>query len=209
MAVPHDIGRLERIRHVTAHYLDYQGLYMLLLGLFALNLLLLRTGSPVPLMIGVPVIVALGLGVRAYYHRRFGRVRPTIVPARLSGYVLVCVAFLVLPAAVAATSARVGATGEYVGAGGLVFAALFLVLASTNWRLKAHYLLAAIVIGAASLLPLGPLMPSGLHPFGFGSVGVLLVVFAAVAVVGGLIDHRTLVRALPPVTDAVTENGTD
>ncbi|GAA1083763.1 hypothetical protein [Nocardiopsis metallicus] len=208
MTVPYDFERLERVRHVTAYYVDYQGLYMLVVALFALNLLLVRGGSLEPLIIGLPLLVALGFLVRWYYRWRFGQVRALFDPGRISAYVLLPFGLLILSMAGGTLSAQAGWTYGPLGIGGLVFTLLFVLLACPHWRMRAHYLVAAAAVGLASLLPLGMLLPSGVHPLSYAATDTLLVTLAAVLCVGGLLDHRTLVRTLPPVTDAATENGT-
>ncbi|WP_017581880.1 hypothetical protein [Nocardiopsis valliformis] len=209
MTVPHDFDRLERVRHVTANYVDYQGFYMLVVALFALNLVLLRGGSLEPLIIGLPLLAALGFLVRWYYRRRFGHVRALFPPSRISAYALLPFGLVMLSMAGGVLTAQMGWSYGPLGVGGLVFALLFVLLAYPHWRMRAHYLVAAAAVGLASLLPLGMLLPSGVHPLSYAATDTLLVTLAAVLCVGGLLDHRTLARTLPPVTDAVTENGTD
>jgi uncharacterized membrane protein len=181
---------------------------MLVVALFALNLLLLRGGSLEPLIIGLPLLVALGFLVRRYYRRRFGHVQALFKPERISVYALLPFGFVILSMTGGVLTAQAGWIDGPLGAGGLVFALLFVLLACPRWRMRAHYLVAAAAVGLASLLPLGTLLPSGVHPLSYAATDTLLVTFAAVLCVGGLLDHRTLVRTLPPVTDAATENGT-
>lgn len=209
MTVPHDLERLERVRKVTANYRDYQGLHQLPVALFGLILIFSRGGNLEPLFIGLLVFFGLNALVRRYYRRRFGHVQALSSPGRTAAYVLVPGSLIVLVVAAGALSASMGWGDGPLGSAGLVFTVLFVMLAYPHWRMRAHYLAAAAVVGLASLLPLGMLMPSGVHPLSFAATESLLVTFAAVLCIGGLLDHRTLVRTLPPVTETAQENGTD
>ena len=209
MTTHQDLERLERIRHVTANYRDYQGLQQLPVALFVLSLLLVRDGEAGWLLISLPVLMVLSALVRRYYRRRFGSVQALSSPGRTAVYMFVLVGFIVCILLAANLSAAFGWSYGPLGAAGLVFAVFFVALAYTHWRMRAHYLVAGAVIGLAGLLPLGMLMPSGVHPLSFAATESLLAAFAAVLCIGGLLDHRTLVRTLPPVTETAQENGTD
>lgn len=202
MSTPHDIDRLKRVRAVTGHYSDFQGLYMCLMGLFLVLMSFARPGSDL-LLVGVLVTVVLLFAVRRYYRRRFGEVRPRQTPQRVLARVFVPL-LLLASCLVAVTVANAhGVTGTWLFA---VFAALALTLGGgPNWRLRLHYPISAAVLLLLLVLPLDALLPSGEHPFDWERPVMVTLVAGALLMVNGLLNHRTLVRTLTPVG----ENGTD
>jgi hypothetical protein len=177
------------------------------------RLLLLLTASTLILMVMVrlylvtlPVIIALFLLVRAYYRRCFGDVRPLWTSQRIFMRtmlpVLVGLGYL---AAIIVTNSF-GVTGPWLFAALLIVFCLMMI--GSSWRARAHYLVSAALLAAFILVPLGALPPSGVHPVEWEYPNMIVLLMGAVFVVNGLIDHRRLVRTLPPVTDTATENGT-
>lgn len=208
MPPPHDLDRLETARAVTADYTDFKGLYLVLMGLLlGTAVLFVRDGNLEPLILSLPVFVVLCLLVRTYYRRRFGDVRPLQTPRRIAARtflpVLILMAFLVAIAVVN----NLGVNGVWLYV--TFIAAVFLMMAGSPWRKRVHYLVSAAVLVVLFLLPLGVLTPSGAHPFEWEYPNLAQVTVAVLFVVNGLLDHRTLVRTLPPVAEPAAENGTD
>ncbi|WP_017585046.1 hypothetical protein [Nocardiopsis ganjiahuensis] len=203
MAVPHDIDRLERIRHVTANYLDYQGLYTSLFGVFLIFLVFMDQGRLEALILGVPVVVTLNILIRRHYRKRFGDVRPLRSPNRT--LVQVGVTVLVLGGFLAAVVIANAFDRQGLWIYGLLLMGLLVLTAGWHWRMRPHYLVSAAVALVLFVLPLGALTPSGSHPFEITSPNVLLLVVAVMFVVNGLLDHRTLVRTLRPVAESETD----
>jgi hypothetical protein len=208
MTSPHDLDRLRTARAVTANYTDFKGLYLVLLGLFlGTTALLVRDGNLGPLFLGLPVVIVAALLVRAYYQRRFGDVRPLQTPRRIAARTFLPVLILVAYLAAISVANNLGVNGVWLFV--TLTATVFLMMVGSPWRKRVHYLVSAVVLIVLFLLPLGMLTPSGTHPFEWEYPNMAQVTVAVLFVVNGLLDHRVLVRALPPVTEPTDENGTD
>lgn len=208
MTTPHDLDRLATARAVTANYTDFKGLYMVLIGLFIGTVaLLVREGNLEPLFLILPVFVVLALLVRAYYRRRFGDVRPLQTPQRIAARTFLPVLILVAFLAAIAVANNLGVNGMWLFTAFMV--GIFLMMVGSPWRKRIHYLVSAAVLAGLFLAPLGMLTPSGVHPFEWEYPNLAQVTVAVLFVVNGLLDHRTLVRTLPPVAEPTAENGTD
>ncbi|MBE1456679.1 hypothetical protein H4W79_000893 [Nocardiopsis terrae] len=204
MPTPPEIDRLENARAVTASYTDFKGLYLVIIGLLLGTMaFLVRDGNLEPLILGLPVFVVLGLLVRAYYRRRFGDVRPLQTPQRIAARTFLPVLALVAFFTAIAVANNLGVNGVWLFIAFMV--GVFLMMVGSPWRKRIHYLVSAAVLAVLFLAPLGMLTPSGVHPFEWEYPNLAQVTVAVLFVVNGLLDHRTLVRTLTPVS----ENGTD
>ena len=192
---------LARIRYVTGRFRQMQGLRLLPWGLF----LMLGAGKmlgwyPPALeahfgyveLAGLVVCVGLYLWIHAYYRRAFGHVEAE--PA--APWKDVLLVLLVLAAAVAD-----GVLALPVSVFGLALASVFFA-AYAEWRERVHFLVVGFFLVGASLVPLW-FSASG-DPV-WGSSGVLFFLFGAGMVVGGVFDHRLLLRVLPPLPAEAAE----
>lgn len=207
MPTPHEIDRLERVRAVTADFSGYQGLYTALLGLFGLWMAFAPISEPGPSLALVPIgmllIAGLFIVAQRYYRRRFGKVRPRWTMKRVLWIVLLPIALVYGYLALMSVTNVLGVQGGWVFG---VFAGVCLAaVGCSDPRARWHYLAGAGLVLAFSLLPLGMFVPSGVHPVEWGYPVMVPLVTGLVLVVNGLLDHRTLVRTLTPVS----ENGTD
>lgn len=197
-----DIDRLERIRTVTADFGGYQGLYTCLLGLFMVFMSLFQGRFEV--LVGGLVLMGLLLfAVRGHYRRRFGQVRPRWTTRRVLWVVLLPMGLLIGYLVLIGVTNVLGVQGGWVFG---VFIAVFLAVLGfsaplTRW----HYLVGAALLLALIPAPLGTLVPSGIHPFAWEYPIMVPLVAGVILVVNGLLDHRTLVRTLTPVSENETD----
>ncbi|SIO88168.1 hypothetical protein [Nocardiopsis sp. JB363] len=207
MNTPHDIDRLERIRAVTSDFSGYQGLYTALLGLLGLWAAFVPLSGSGPwaelFPVGMLLIAGLFIVTQRYYRRRFGKVRPRWTTKRVLWVVLLPIALVCGYIALMSVTNVLGVQGGWVFG---VFVGVCLVAVGCSYpRDRWHYLAGAVLVLAFSLLPLGAITPSGVHPVEWEYPVMVPLVAGLVFVVNGLLDHRTLVRTLTPVS----ENGTD
>lgn len=207
MHTPYDIDRLARIRAVTSDFSGYQGLYTALLGLFMLWMAFAPISDSGPSLALVPVGILLFAGLfivtRRYYRRRFGKVRARWTTKRALGVVLLPFGLLLGYVALMSVTNVLGVQGGWVF--GVFIGVCLVAVGCFDPRARWHYLVGAGVVLAFTLLPLGALTPSGVHPVEWEYPAMVPLVAGLVFVVNGLLDHRTLVRTLTPVS----ENGTD
>ena len=141
--------------------------------------------------IGVPfMIVALWLSTSVlgrYYARHFGRVRMDLSRHKTRTTVKW---FVVYPAMLAAIIVD-GLWRPPVLLSALAFAGAIEAYRESTGGGRLHYVVAAIGFVAFSLLPLLGVLPNGI-----AAVGAVIGLTGAVYVVGGLLDHRELVRIL-------------
>lgn len=207
MHTPHDIDRLERIRTVTSDFSGYQGLYTALLGLFGLWMAFAPLSGAGPSLALAPVGMLLLAGLlvvtQRYYRRRFGKVRPRWTTKRVLWVVLLPFGLLFGYVVLMSVANVLGVQGGWVFG---VFVGVCLAVVGCSYpRDRWHYLAGAGLVLSFSLLPLGAITPSGVHPVEWEYPVMVPLVTGLVFVVNGLLDHRTLVRTLTPVS----ENGTD
>ncbi|MDP9380802.1 MAG: hypothetical protein M3Q29_11760 [Chloroflexota bacterium] len=195
---------LARIRYVTRHYNDLQGLTMVPLALFFLTWAGYDAGwiSPPPwlsnewLLVGASatVVGTLGYTISKLYERAYGRIEaaPHHIPQShkrefwiwWSAYM---VAFAFLPAVYPQVS-RLGL--------------LISIIIFMEWRSRRearHWLILALWLAALSLVPIldgvrGPIYPSAT----VRDIAIKLVTAAGFLVIS-TIDHLTLVRTLGPI----------
>lgn len=185
---------LREIEQVTRHFSTFQGLKVVPLGLIMLGYTAGHAGwwtvlapgseSSLGLLLWVGAAVAY-YALQRYYRHQFGRVR------RADGDryrdLFVFVAFLFAIAGVGTLWHRY----EWaIDPTGFVFAGLF-VWAYLQAPLRRHYLVAASLIAAVTLLPL---VGVPLRAVGTIMWGTMAVAF----IVGGVLDHLLLVRTLGP-----------
>jgi hypothetical protein len=203
MTTPHDIDRLQRIRLVTSDYSGYQGLNTCLLGVFGVWLGMAPLTGEGPLTalfpFGVLLIAALFIAVQLYYRRRFGQVRPLRSTRRLVWALFVPIALVFAYMALMITTNILEVQGGWVF--GVFIALALLTVWGSDLRHRWHYLVGAVLILAFTVLPLGPLFPSGTHPVEWEYPVMVPVVGGLVFIVNGLLDHRTLARSLRPVAE--------
>lgn len=194
MTTPDEIDRLVRIRRSTAEHSQRQGLYIgalgLLVGYLGFGLADGRDLSIVPLLLFVVMLAA----VAGYYRKYFGTVVPRRSGARAWSWLAPVLSLL--GALVVMTAANAAGQPGYLTAG-LVFACLLALMSGAPGRWRGHYLVAAAVLAAVTLAPLGAFAGSGEHPFSHTDPLWQLVAFGAALVAVGLIDHRALVGSLP------------
>lgn len=208
MPTPHDLDRLERARTVTANYIDSKGLYTVLMGLFLISMtLLIRDGNLEPLFLSLPVIIVLSLLLRTYYRWRFGDVRPLQTPQRIFMRTMLPVLVVLGYLLAIIIAGHLGVIGPWLFAVLLIISCLTML--GSSWRARVHYMVSAALLAAFILVPLGALTTSGVHPMEWEYPNMVALLLGILFVVNGLLDHRTLVRTLPPVAEPVTENRTD
>lgn len=191
---------LQQIAWVTRHYDHLQGLRQLPFGLMLLLIAVDKAGwwpwfSVWQPLSGLAVVGLGGVGywlVGRYYAQTLGQVQPL---SRNKGQAVLAISsFLVL--FYLAGSLEFARAWPF-SASGLVIAGGLLVYYWQNGRYRPHYLILAALVILVSLLPLTRLVtPGQVHLLGPEAVlGALLL--ALIAVVGGLVDHWLLRRALP------------
>lgn len=205
-------GRLAQIRYVTANYSQLQGLRLVPLGVALLLATPLYAGwhfAQSGLLLALwllPLAVGLGLHrlVGAYYARTVGRVQPARrpapgPPARLAHWLGWAVFVAVLVGGPRLGSPRLTLIGFSV----LVCATLLASLwQAGHLRPRLHWLLLAALLAGVNLLLLTPLpllrpdrwSDDTLFALWVGSVSLGLIV-------GGLLDHRLLMRAVTPIPE--------
>jgi hypothetical protein len=200
---------LARIRYVTTHYGGLQGLRLVPLGVVLLLATPLYAGwhfaqsGPLLALWLLPLVVGVGLQwlVGAYYTRTFGRVHPihrTTRGWRASPlYWLVLLAALVLADHIRSPRLML-----------VVFCLLGMASAGLllhrggSLRLRVHWVVLTTLVAAVNvpLVILLPLLRS--DPWTDYTLFALWVASASLClIVGGLLDHRVLLRALRPLPE--------
>jgi hypothetical protein len=213
-SVPADFGGTRRLRRIAANYRYLQGLMMLpfvpvLIALFVLELFLPNSGplrSPTTLAIleaAFTTLVVLGTGagigailISRHYRRRFGRATPSL-RARLAGGIVGGLGALGFNYTVDSTlfSVQYIPLGP-VNTGMLLMAAAWGVYWFLTGRFLTHYLVLAVIGVVVGLLPLLGFVPPGR----WWDLREVTLYLALIALIGGYLDHRTLVKGLAPAT---------
>lgn len=191
--------RLRQIHDVTDNFFFWQGLRWIPMGAAMLAYATLSSPrvpihAPVREWIGVPMFaVAFWLSTSVlgrYYARHFGCVRgdPSKHRVRTSVKWLI-----VYPAIVVAMLV------DAAFAPPVVVSALALALAIEAYRQstgggRGHYIGAAIGLIVFSILPLSGVVPTGKY-----GLTPLIGILGLIYIVGGVLDHRELVRILAPL----------
>lgn len=193
--------RLRQIHDVTDNFFFWQGLRWIPMGVALLGCAAVSVpGLPIPAAVRewsvLPLFaVALWLSTSVlgrYYARQFGRVRSD--PSRhmlrtrikwLIVYPVILVAMLV--------DAKFGPP---VIVSSLAFAIAIEAYRQSTGGGRRHYVIAAIGLIAFSILPLLDVVPQGKY-----SLAPLIGIIGLIYIVGGILDHRELVRVLAPIQE--------
>ena len=186
---------LEAVRAITANYFFWQGLRWIPIGvalmIVALDLLAKDFFGPLGLAASMlSLVVALWVsttGLRGYYRRNFGRVRadPDLHARRESIKWMV-----VYPAMVASAIFDVKLSLPILTSG-LVWAVSLEAYRQSTGGGRRHYVVAAAALFASAFLPL-----AGAVPTGKDGIAALVGLFGFIYAVGGILDHRELVRVM-------------
>lgn len=192
---------LERVHSITSNFFFWQGLRWVPLGVALM--LLSASYSPWwpldprwndPFLLGLALAAfAASAALGSYYSRAYGRVR--LEPgahARRSR-----VKWLVVYPAMIVALVIDGALAPPVFVSGATWGAAILLYWWSTGRGRPHYVGAALLVASTSLWPLlGVAVP------GLAMMNLFIGVIGAIYVVGGILDHLELRRALPPAPDA-------
>jgi hypothetical protein len=191
---------LEEVRAIAANYFFWQGLRWIPIGValivVAVDLLAKDFFGPLGLLVGMlSLVVAFWMsttGLRGYYRRNFGRVRadPDLHARRESIKWMV-----VYPAMMASTIFDLKLSLPIVISGFVWAISLEAYRRSTGGG-RVHYVVAAAALCIFGLLPLGGSVPTGKD-----GVAVLVGFFGLIYVIGGILDHRELVRVMGRAAD--------
>jgi len=192
-------NRLRQIHDITDNFFFWQGLRLIPMGAGLLGSAVLLSPD-VPIRAGLREWIALPLLAIAlwlstsvlgqYYSRHFGRVRgdPSRHVARTTVKWLV-----VYPGLIVAMLVDVK-IGPPVVVSGFAFAIAIEAYRQSTGGGRVHYIVAAIALIAFSVLPLIDVVQSGRH-----ALTPLIGIVGLIYMVGGVLDHRELVRVLSPV----------
>jgi len=195
MSVPRTAA-LDRINAVTANFFFWQGLRWVPMGA---ALLLGAWGhgpsSPIPqswqstlLIAAIVAALILSTMIGRWYDRSFGRVRG--IPgqhARRTRTKWLVVYPVLLVALVADGLAK-----PPVLISGIAFAAAIEAYRRSTGGGRRHYIIASLVFTALTFVP-----TLGLATAGASALNVLIGVLGATYVIGGVLDHRELMRLFP------------
>ena len=195
---------LARIRYVTEHYHDLQGLILLPLSLWFLAWAGYDLGWVRPpswlsnewllILVSLSVTFALMLAIEKLYERSFGWIapesRPTTKPAKQTLWITWGVVMSISIITVFLTEKRpeVSKLGLYI---------LLAVFTESRRRRDAKNLFALGILLAA--MSLAPLFDSSMYPSAMARDVATKLVAAAGILAVGTIDHLTLMRTLEPV----------
>lgn len=201
MEQPDGRARLVRVRQITAHYDLLQGLRLLPVGGFLVAFALAYSGwwphweldaHPAPAVAAGGTALLLNYGLAAWYRRRFGTV--TCRPRSTRWHLLYAGALGVFALAMVAEHRFAPPVSVF----GLTAAALTLLYWWVLGAFQTHYLVLAALLAALSLGPV-PALAGALFPAsGSPRVTAVAALLGLLYCVGGLYDHRLLVRALGP-----------
>ena len=193
--------RLRRIRDVTDNFFFWQGLRWVPMGVAMLGFATAYSPRvPIPsslrAWIGLPTFVlALWLSssvLGRYYNRHFGRVRGD--PSR--HVVRTTIKWLVVYPAITVALFADARLGPPVIVSSLAFAIAIEAYRQSTGGGREHYIVASLGLVAFSILPLFGVLPPG-KPILASLIGILGFIY----IVGGVLDHRELVRILTPIPE--------
>lgn len=203
-----DPARMDRMMAVTSQFNGLRGLMVVPVGI---ALAVSGAGHFAGLSEWTLPVLALGLlamiPTSAYYRRRYGSVRRS---SAVEGTVLVAVVlalFIGFGIGVTLLDLQDGPlwlAGVQIGLV-LVVVGLYGCAARRKWRdarITRHYAVMGAVLTAAGLFPLG-LFTGGTHPLNASDGlqnGSPVFALGICFIIGGLLDHRTLDRALAAVS---------
>lgn len=193
--------RLRQIHDVTDNFFFWQGLRWIPMGTALLgSAAVLSPDLPIPAAlrgwIALPLLpVALWLSTSVlgrYYARHFGRVRSD--PAR--HVVRTSVKWLVVyPAIIVAMLIDLRLAPPVV-VSSLAFALAIEAYRRSTGGGRGHYIVAALGLIAFAVLPLVGVVQAGKQ-----ALTPLIGIVGLIYIVGGILDHRELVRVLTPLQD--------
>ena len=193
--------RLRRIRDVTDNFFFWQGLRLVPMGVASLGFAMaysprLPVAPALRIWIGLPTLaVALWLSwsvLGRYYGRHFGRVEGE--PSR--HVVRTTVKWLVAYPAIAIAFVVDATLGPPVALSALTFAIAIEAYRQSTGGGREHYIIASLGLVAFSVLPLFGVLSPGKSII-TSVVGVVGIIY----IVGGVLDHRELVRILTPIPE--------
>jgi len=193
--------RLRRIRDVTDNFFFWQGLRWIPLGVAMLGYATAFSPRvPIPpalrLWLGLPTFaVAIWLSssvLGRYYSRHFGRVQSE--PSR--HVVRTAVKWLVVYPAIVVAFVVDTTLGPPVAVSALAFAIAIEAYRQSTGGGRVHYILASLGLVAFAILPLVGILTPG-KPVLASLIGVVGFIY----IVGGVLDHRELVRILTPIPE--------
>ena len=187
---------LRRLHAVTDNFFFWQGLRWIPMGVALMVCsIAMMPGFPLPKnirpWIGIPfIVVALWLSTSVlgrYYARNFGRVRMDLErhTTRTS------VKWLVVYPAILGSMLVDGIWKPPVLLSAIAFALAVEAYRESTGGGRTHYIFAALTLGIFSLFP-----ALGVIPTGVVALAGVIALTGAIYVVGGLLDHRELVRIL-------------
>ena len=193
--------RLRQIHNVTDNYFFWQGLRWIPLGAAMLGYAVMRSvhaGSHTTvrewiglLMFGVAIWLSTSV-LGQYYARQFGRVQGD--PSRHE--VRTSVKWLIVYPAIIVAMIVDAAFVPPIVVSGLAFALAIEAYRESTGGGRAHYIVASFGLVVFSILPLFDVVPAG-KP----SLTPLIGIVGLIYIVGGVLDHRALVRVLAPIRE--------
>lgn len=187
---------LREVRAVTANYFFWQGLRWIPMGVALVVLatgLIARASTPPAIRewgLWPVLMIAFWLSTSVlgrYYRRTFGQVHPDpeLHTRRTS------IKWLVVYPAMLVSMVIDMKLALPILLSGLVWGAAIEAFRRSTGSGRRHYTVAAVMLGAFGLLPLGGLIPTGKD-----GVSLLIGAVGLIYIVGGILDHQALVRIL-------------
>ncbi len=202
---------LARIRYVTEHYRDMQGLALVPLSLFFMGWAAYDAGwfrppgwLGIELVLGLISLTAalvLTWVIEKLYERTFGQITPD--PSRESepkG-----IGFWIWFAAYTSINALTVARDDISYLGVMIF--MFTVLFSWRLRARKHWLILAAAIAFMTLIPLLDDVVGPVYSSATTRDITIKLVFATGILVIGTVEHLTLVRTLRPMPQEEESRG--
>ena len=193
--------RLRQIHDVTDNFFFWQGLRWIPMGAAMLAFATVSSPDvPIPAVlrqwIGLPLFaIALWLSTAVlgrYYAHRFGRVRADAARHAVRTSVKWLVVYPVIVVAIFVDAKL----RPPVVVSALAFAIAIEAYRQSTGGGRHHYVIAAIGLVAFSILPIFDVLPAGKY-----SLTPLIGIIGLIYIVGGVLDHRELVRVLAPIRE--------
>ena len=189
---------LQRIRYVTENFAFLQGLRSLPLGLLFLLFAAGMAGwnlfvpAQVGFLEGVIILACFGASwwIGTLYKRRFGRVERK--RSRAWDYVIVIAATVIAVEIDLYASLPVDLLSLTLSG--------FFIWMYVDWKERIHYLVIGTVLVGVCLAPLLPSAGFDGRLWGEGGAAFIAAMCLGL-IIGGLLDHRLLVRTLPPAPE--------
>lgn len=195
-----EAAALDRINAVTANFFFWQGLRWVPVGIALLvTAWTYGASSPVPkswqsplLIVAMIAAFALSAVIGRWYARSFGRVRG--IPGQHARRTRT--KWLVVYPALLVALIIDGVAKPPVLVSGIAFAAAIEAYRRSTGGGRAHYIIASVVFAALTFAPTLSLATPGA-----AAINLLIGVLGATYTIGGLLDHRELMRVFPDVHD--------